>query len=111
MLDGHAKRREQGRWATVTAVEVHRNALLAGLRLRDGQERWPVMRVGRTGLNDITRLRWPAHRVPTIGLLTCVRADRPPETTTMDRRSTWPVRSGRMGADAKMRTGCDKEFS
>jgi hypothetical protein len=60
---------------------------------------------------DLRGFDGPAQSEPTIGLLTCVRADRPSETTTMARRSTWPVRSGRKGADAKMRTGCDKEFS
>ncbi len=49
----YAKGREQGRRATVDEVEVHGDALLVGLRLDDGQERWQVMRVGPDGINDI----------------------------------------------------------
>ena len=53
MLRWYAKGREQGRTATVTEVEVHGNALLVGLRLDDGQQRWQVLRVGPDGVNDI----------------------------------------------------------
>jgi hypothetical protein len=54
VLAWYAKGREQGRRATVTEVEVHHNALLVGLRLEDGHERWQVMRVGPDGINEIT---------------------------------------------------------
>ena len=43
----------KGRRATVTEVEVHGNALLVGVTLEDGEERWQVMRVGPGGVNDI----------------------------------------------------------
>jgi hypothetical protein len=45
--------RAKGVRATVTDVEVHGNALLIGLQLQDGQERWQLMRVGPHGVNDI----------------------------------------------------------
>jgi hypothetical protein len=47
------KGRAAGRRATVTDVEVHGNALLVGLRLDTGDERWQVMKVGPDGVNDI----------------------------------------------------------
>jgi len=47
------KGRAAGRRGTVTDVEVHGNALLVGLRLDTGEERWQVMRVGPDGVNDI----------------------------------------------------------
>jgi hypothetical protein len=53
VLAWYAKGREQGRRATVGEVEVHGDALLVGLRLDDGQERWQVLRVGPEGINDI----------------------------------------------------------
>ncbi len=53
VLEWYAKGRAQGRRATVSEVEVHGNALLVGLRLNDGGERWQVMRVGEDGVNDI----------------------------------------------------------
>jgi|ERR1700722_2304360 len=53
VLAWYAEGREQGRRATVNEVEVHGNALLVGLRLDDGQERWQVLRVGPDGINDI----------------------------------------------------------
>jgi len=34
-------------------VEVHGNALLVGVRLETGEQRWQVMRVGPDGVNDI----------------------------------------------------------
>jgi len=37
----------------VTDLEVHGDALLIGLRLDSGEERWQVMRVGPDGVNDI----------------------------------------------------------
>jgi len=45
--------RAQGRRATVSAVEVHGDGILVGLRLEDGQARWQVLRVGPEGVNDI----------------------------------------------------------
>ena len=42
-----------GRRATVIGVEVHGNALLVGVRLDTGDERWQVMQVGPDGVNDI----------------------------------------------------------
>ena len=38
---------------TVTEVEVHGNAVLVGMRLSGGEERWQVLRVGPDGVNDI----------------------------------------------------------
>jgi hypothetical protein len=45
--------REPGRSAAVTEVEVHGHALLVGLALDDGHLRWPVLRVGPRGVEDI----------------------------------------------------------
>ena len=53
VLAWYAKGRAQGRRATVSEVQVHGNALLVGLRLDDGAERWQIMRVGEDGVNDI----------------------------------------------------------
>ena len=53
VLEWYAKGRAQGRRATVSEVEVHGNALLVGLRLDEGGERWQIMRVGEDGVNDI----------------------------------------------------------
>ncbi len=53
VLRWYAKGRAAGRRATVTEVEVHGNALLVGVTLEDGEERWQVMRVGPQGVNDI----------------------------------------------------------
>jgi hypothetical protein len=53
VLRWYADGRARGRRATVTEVEVHANALLVGVRLEDGEERWQVMRVGPDGVNDI----------------------------------------------------------
>jgi SnoaL-like domain len=53
VLAWYAKGRAQGRRAIVSEVEVHGNALLVGLRLDDGAERWQIMRVGEDGVNDI----------------------------------------------------------
>jgi hypothetical protein len=49
----YSKGRAVGRRGTVTALEVHANALLVGLRLDAGEERWQVLRVGPDGINDI----------------------------------------------------------
>ncbi len=53
VLKWYAEGRARGVRATVTEVEVHGNALLVGVRLQDGNERWQVMRVGPDGVNDI----------------------------------------------------------
>jgi SnoaL-like domain len=53
VLSWYAKGRAAGRRATVTEVEVHGNALLVGLRLAEGHDRWQVLRVGPDGINDI----------------------------------------------------------
>ena len=53
VLRWYAKGRAAGRRATVTEVAVHGNALLVGVTLEDGEERWQVMRVGPQGVNDI----------------------------------------------------------
>jgi hypothetical protein len=45
--------RDAGRRASVAEVTVHGNALLVGMQLDDGGQRWQVMRVGPTGVNDI----------------------------------------------------------
>ena len=46
VLRWYAKGRARGAGPRVTEVEVHGNALLVGLRLEDGEERWQVLRVG-----------------------------------------------------------------
>jgi SnoaL-like domain len=53
VLRWYAKGRARGRRATVTEVEVHGNALLVGVTLEGGEQRWQVMRVGPQGVNDI----------------------------------------------------------
>jgi SnoaL-like domain len=53
VLSWYAKGRAAGRRATVTEVEVRGDALLVGLRLEDGRDRWQVLRVGPDGINDI----------------------------------------------------------
>ena len=53
VLRGFEKGREAGRRGSVTDLEVHGDALLIGLRLDSGEERWQVMRVGPDGVNDI----------------------------------------------------------
>jgi hypothetical protein len=53
VLAWYAKGRRQGRRATVGEVEVHGDALLVGLLLDDGHERWQVLRVGPEGITDI----------------------------------------------------------
>jgi hypothetical protein len=53
VLAWYAKGRAKGRRASVSAVEIHGDALLVGLRLDDGQERWQVLRVGPDGIDDI----------------------------------------------------------
>ncbi len=53
VLSWYAKGRAAGRRATVTEVEVHGNALLVGLRLAEGHDRWQVLHVGPDGINDI----------------------------------------------------------
>ena len=37
----------------MSEVEVHGDALLVGLRLDDGRERWQILRVGQDGVFDI----------------------------------------------------------
>lgn len=81
VLAWYAKGRARGRRATVTEVEVHGNALLVGLRLDDGGERFQIMRVGEDWSQRHPGLRQPAERA--IGSLTWSRADAPPEATTM----------------------------
>jgi hypothetical protein len=53
VLRWYTKGRAAGRRGTVTDVEVHANALLVGLRLDTGEERWQVLRVGPDGITDI----------------------------------------------------------
>jgi hypothetical protein len=53
VLSWYAKGRAAGRRATVTEVEVHGDALLVGLRLNDGHDRWQVLHVGPDGIDDI----------------------------------------------------------
>ena len=53
VLRWFAQGRAAGRRATVADVEVHGNALLVGVRLETGEQRWQVMRVGADGVNDI----------------------------------------------------------
>jgi hypothetical protein len=45
---------EEGRRvASVTHVEVRGNAVMVGMRLEGGEQRWQVLRVGPDGVNDI----------------------------------------------------------
>jgi hypothetical protein len=53
VLAWYSKGRAKGRRASVSEVEIHGDALLVGLRLEDGQERWQVLRVGPDGIDDI----------------------------------------------------------
>jgi len=53
VLDWCDKGRRAGRRAAVSELEVHGNALVVGLRLQDGSQRWQVLRVGPDGVNDI----------------------------------------------------------
>ena len=46
--------RAAGHRASVTGLEVHGDALLVGLRLETGEERWQVLRVGPEGVTDIS---------------------------------------------------------
>ncbi len=104
VLRWYAAARAEGRRAAVTEVEVHGNALLVGLRLDDGQERWQVLRVGPDGVNDIRGYVDRPSALEKLPVLTWARAAEPPEATTLDRRPRWPVRSGR-GAE---RDGADR---
>jgi hypothetical protein len=47
------KGRAAGRSGTVTEVSVHGNAVLVGMRLDSGEDRWQVLRVGPDGVRDI----------------------------------------------------------
>jgi hypothetical protein len=47
------KGRSAGRRGTVTEVSVHGNAVLVGIRLDSGEDRWQVLRVGPDGVRDI----------------------------------------------------------
>jgi hypothetical protein len=53
VLKWYEKGRAAGRSAEVTEVLVHGTALLVGMRLNDGVERWQVLRVGPDGITDI----------------------------------------------------------
>jgi ketosteroid isomerase-like protein len=64
----YEKGRAAGRRATVTDVEVHGNALLVGLRLDTGDERWQVMRVGPDGVSDIRGFEDRAAAAAKLGL-------------------------------------------
>jgi hypothetical protein len=54
VLKWYAQGRAAGtRVASVTHVEVRGNAVLVGMRLEGGDQRWQVLRVGPDGVNDI----------------------------------------------------------
>jgi len=53
VLRWYEKGRAAGRSAEVTDVIVHGTALLVGMRLNDGEERWQILRVGPDGITDI----------------------------------------------------------
>jgi hypothetical protein len=53
VLQWYERGRAEGRRADVTALEVHGDSLLVGLRLEAGAERWQVLRVGPEGVTDI----------------------------------------------------------
>jgi hypothetical protein len=53
VLKWYEKGRAAGRSATVTEVSVHGNAVLVGMRLNGGEDRWQVLRVGPDGVRDI----------------------------------------------------------
>jgi hypothetical protein len=52
-LKWYERGRARGRSGTVTEVSVHGNAVLVGLRLNSGEDRWQVLRVGPDGIRDI----------------------------------------------------------
>jgi hypothetical protein len=68
VLRWYEEGRAAGRRGTVTDVEVHGNALLVGLRLDTGDERWQVMRVGPDGVNDIRGFEDRAAAMAKLGL-------------------------------------------
>jgi hypothetical protein len=53
VLKWYEKGRAAGRSGTVTEVSVHGNAVLVGMRLNSGEDRWQVLRVGPDGVRDI----------------------------------------------------------
>jgi SnoaL-like domain len=53
VLRWYERGRAEGRRANVTALQVHGDSLLVGLRLETGAERWQVLRVGPEGVTDI----------------------------------------------------------
>ncbi len=53
VLRWYERGRAAGRWASVTALEVHGDTLLVGLRLDTEEERWQILRVGPEGISDI----------------------------------------------------------
>jgi hypothetical protein len=53
VLKWYEKGRASGRRGTVTEVSVHGNAVLVGMRLNTGEDRWQVLRVGPDGVRDI----------------------------------------------------------
>jgi hypothetical protein len=53
VLKWYEKGRAAGRRGRVTEVSVHGNAVLVGMRLDTGEDRWQVLRVGPDGIRDI----------------------------------------------------------
>ena len=53
VLKWYEKGRATGRSGRVTEVSVHGNAVLVGMRLNSGEDRWQVLRVGPDGVRDI----------------------------------------------------------
>ncbi len=53
VIKWYEKGRAAGRSGTVTEISVHGNAILVGMRLNTGEDRWQVLRVGPDGIRDI----------------------------------------------------------
>jgi hypothetical protein len=53
VLKWYEKGKAAGRSGTVTEVSVHGDAVLVGMRLNSGEDRWQVLRVGPDGVRDI----------------------------------------------------------
>jgi hypothetical protein len=68
VLRWYERGRADGRSAEVTDVFVHGNALLVGMRLNNGFERWQVLRVGPDGITDIRGFEDRATAAAELGL-------------------------------------------
>jgi hypothetical protein len=64
----YEKGQADGRSAEVTEVLAHGTALLVGMRLNDGRERWQVLRVGPDGITDIRGFEARATAAAKLGI-------------------------------------------